>query len=81
MLIDYINRIKLPFEPSVMAQAAAYAALVRQRIYGQDPGEQSGRNGISREESESTWYQTGPNSWANFILIELGSEEKVSKHQ
>lgn len=77
MLIDYINRIKLPFEPSVMAQAAAYAAL-QDKEYMDRTLE---NNQAGMEYLEKNLDRLGikrVNSWANFILIELGSEEKVA---
>lgn len=77
MLIDYINRIKLPFEPSVMAQAAAYAAL-QDKEYMDRTLE---NNQVGMEYLEKNLDRLGikrVNSWANFILIELGSEEKVA---
>lgn len=72
-VIGYINRVKLPFEPNLLAQAAGLAAL-----------EDAEFPVITRENnSQGIHYLTSAfselglkcvQSYANFILIEMGTE-------
>ena len=77
MLIDYINRIKLPFEPSIPAQAAALAAL-HDKAY-LERTLQNNRDGMQYLVKElSKLGLDVVSSSANFILVDMKSETKVA---
>lgn len=77
MLIDYINRIKLPFEPSVLAQSAALAALSDSEYLEKTLNNNATGMEYLNTELENLGFTLIP-SHANFILCELNSEEKVA---
>lgn len=77
-LIDFINRIKLPFEPNCLAQAAGLAAL-GDDLYLQRTLENN-RSGmrVICNELDRLGLQWVP-SRGNFVLIELHAADLVSK--
>ncbi len=77
MLIDYINRIKLPFEPSVVAQAAALAALEDKEYLSKTLEVNSSGMAYLSKELDNLGLNRVDSS-ANFILVEMNSPEKVS---
>lgn len=76
-LIDYVNRIKLPFEPNILAQAAGLAALhddeyLERTLLNNEEG-----MAYLTSEFDKMGLQRTP-SHANFIMIEMGAQEKVA---
>ncbi|HEY9787566.1 MAG TPA: histidinol-phosphate transaminase [Candidatus Obscuribacterales bacterium] len=76
-LIDFVNRIKLPFEPNSLAQAAGLAALSDDDFL--DKTLENNRIGMKylTEEFDKLGLQR-IESHGNFIMIEMGSQAKVS---
>lgn len=77
-LIDYVNRIKLPFEPNILAQAAGLAALhddeyLERTLLNNEEG-----MAYLTSEFDKMGLQRTP-SHANFIMIEMGAQEKVAR--
>ncbi len=75
-LIDYVNRIKLPFEPNILAQSAGLAALhddeyLEHTLLNNEEG-----MAYLTGEFDKLGLQRIP-SYSNFIMIEMGSQEKV----
>jgi histidinol-phosphate aminotransferase len=80
-LISFVNRIKLPFEPNVLAQAAGLAALGDQGFIARSLD--NNRRGMSylSEEFKRLGLKQVP-SYANFIMVDFGSEPAVTRlHQ
>lgn len=77
-LIDFVNRIKLPFEPNCLASAAGLAALADEGFLQRTL--QNNRDGVKYLTEEFTrlglnWIPTK----ANFILIEMGKQDEVTR--
>lgn len=77
-LIDFVNRIKLPFEPNVLSQYAGLAALqdhvfLRKTVSNNEAGME-----YLKTELDALGMNRIP-SHANFILLEMGSAEEVSR--
>lgn len=77
MLIDYINRIKLPFEPSIPAQAAGLAALNDHEFLERTKTNTREGKKYLRENLDRLGFHRIP-SYANFIMLEMGSQEAVN---
>lgn len=80
-LIGYVNRIKLPFEPNSLAQAAGLAALSDSEFL--ESTLSNNREGKSRLVAEFSrlGLRQVPSS-ANFVMLDLETEERVSRiHQ
>ena len=78
MLIDYINRIKLPFEPSIPAQAAALAALRDKDYLAKTLKTNVDGMKYLNDELANLGITTIPSS-ANFICCEINSQTKVEE--
>jgi histidinol-phosphate aminotransferase len=77
-LIDFINRIKLPFEPNVLAQAAGLAALKDEPFLDRTlENNRVGRQRIN-EELDRLCLKRIP-SYTNYILVELFKADKVAQ--
>jgi histidinol-phosphate aminotransferase len=76
-LIEFINRIKLPFEPNILAQTAGLAAL-KEKDYLKKTIEftETGMQYLSKELDEMGLHRIP--SHANYMMIEMGSAEKVT---
>ncbi|HEY9870274.1 MAG TPA: aminotransferase class I/II-fold pyridoxal phosphate-dependent enzyme, partial [Candidatus Obscuribacterales bacterium] len=78
---SFVNRIKLPFEPNVLAQAAGLAALGDQEFIARSLD--NNRRGMRYLADE--FKRLGLNqvpSYANFIMVDFGSEPAVTRlHQ
>lgn len=77
-LIDYVNRIKLPFEPNILAQSAGLAALhddeyLERTLLNNEEG-----MAYLSSEFDKLGLQRTP-SHANFIMVEMGAQEKVAQ--
>jgi histidinol-phosphate aminotransferase len=77
-LIDYVNRIKLPFEPNILAQEAGLAALHDDEFLNRTLENNEEGMAYLTGEFDRLGLQRIP-SHANFIMIEMGSKEKVAK--
>lgn len=80
-LISFVNRIKLPFEPNVLAQAAGLAALDDQEFIARSLD--NNRRGMRylAEEFKRFGLNQLP-SYANFLMVDFGSELAVTRlHQ
>lgn len=80
-LISFVNRIKLPFEPNVLAQAAGLAALADDEFLTRSLD--NNRRGMSYliEEFDRLGLNRIP-SCANFIMVDFENEERVTRlHQ
>ncbi|MBC7997142.1 MAG: histidinol-phosphate transaminase [Leptolyngbya sp.] len=77
-LIDFVNRIKLPFEPNNLAQAAGLAALKNDDFLEETLA--NNRHGMAflQDAFDKLGLQRVP-SFGNFILCEMGSQEKVNR--
>ncbi|HEY9714860.1 MAG TPA: histidinol-phosphate transaminase, partial [Chroococcales cyanobacterium] len=75
-LIDFVNRIKLPFEPNCLAQAAGLAALKDDQFLLRTLD--NNRRGMQylNQELDRMGLRRVP-SHTNFILVELDSAERV----
>ncbi|MBI4859871.1 MAG: histidinol-phosphate transaminase [Candidatus Riflebacteria bacterium] len=76
-LIGYVNRIKLPFEPNTLAQAAGLAALAdHDHLYNTRENNRVGKKYLVEEFARLglDWVP----SWSNFVMIDLGTEEAVN---
>ena len=76
-LIDFVNRIKLPFEPNILAQAAGHAALgeadfLHRTIANNDVGKAY----LAAEFNKLGLHHIP--SHGNFIMIEMGRQERVT---
>ncbi len=80
-LIDFINRIKLPFEPNILAQAAGYAALHEPAFLERTLQ----NNAVGMQYLTAEFDRLGLHripSHGNFIMLELDSDDKVNRiHQ
>lgn len=80
-LINFVNKVKLPFEPNNMAQAAGVAAIrdevyLRRTLRNNDYGMR-----LITQEFEKIGLRYIP-SHANFLLVPMESEERVTRiHQ
>lgn len=77
-LIDYVNRIKLPFEPNILAQAGGLAALQDDEYLGNTLENNEEGMAFLTSEFDKLGLQRVP-SHANFIMIEMGAQEKVAR--
>ncbi|MDQ5933895.1 MAG: histidinol-phosphate aminotransferase [Cyanobacteriota bacterium erpe_2018_sw_21hr_WHONDRS-SW48-000092_B_bin.40] len=77
-LIDYVNRIKLPFEPNLLAQEAGLAALQDDEFLNRTLENNEEGMAYLTGELDKLGLQRIP-SHSNFIMIEMGSQEKVAK--
>jgi histidinol-phosphate aminotransferase len=77
-LIDFVNRIKLPFEPNILAQAAGLAALSDDEYL--DRTLENNEEGMAylTSEFDKLGLHRIP-SHANFIMLEMNSADKVTK--
>lgn len=75
-LIDYVNRIKLPFEPNILAQAGGLAALQDDEYLGNTLENNEEGMAYLTSEFDRLGLQRVP-SYANFIMLEMGSADKV----
>lgn len=77
-LIEFINRIKLPFEPNILAQTAGLAAL-KEKDFLQKTIEftETGMQYLSKELDEMGMHRIP--SHANYMMLEMGSAEKVAQ--
>lgn len=75
-LIDFVNRIKLPFEPNCLAQAAGLAALADEEFLAKTL--ENNRVGMTMitEELDRLGLKRVPSN-TNFVLVELFDAEKV----
>ncbi len=77
-LIDFINRIKLPFEPNILAHHAGMAALQdRDFLLKTIKMNEEGMAYLTTE-LDRLGLRRIP-SYANFIMIEMGSQEKAMR--
>ncbi len=77
-LIDFVNRVKLPFEPNVLAHYAGLAALqdhdfLRKTVTNNEVGME-----YLKKELDSLGLKRVP-SHANFILLDMGTAEEVHR--
>ena len=77
-LIDFVNRIKLPFEPNILAQAAGLAALADDEFLGRTLENNEEGMAYLTYEFDKLGLHRVP-SQANFIMLEMGAAEKVTK--
>lgn len=77
-LIDYVNRIKLPFEPNILAQAGGLAALHDDEYLGNTLENNEEGMAFLTSEFDKLGLQRVP-SHANFIMIEMGAQDKVAR--
>jgi histidinol-phosphate aminotransferase len=77
-LIDYVNRIKLPFEPNLLAQEAGLAALQDDEFLNTTLENNEEGMAYFTQEFDRLGLHRVP-SHANFIMCEMGSAEKVAK--
>lgn len=77
-LIDYVNRIKLPFEPNILAQAAGLAALNDDEFLGNTLENNEEGMAYLTQEFDRLGLHRIP-SHANFIMCEMGTKENVAK--
>lgn len=77
-LIDFVNRIKLPFEPNCLAQAAGLAAISDDEFLQRTL--ENNYNGMLylTQEFDRLGLQRIP-SHGNFIMCEMGSAERVAQ--
>ncbi len=77
-LIDFINRIKLPFEPNVLAHYAGLAALKdKDFLLKTVSNNEAGMEFLSKE-TDKLGMKRIP-SHANFALFEMGTKEEVQR--
>lgn len=75
-LIEFVNRIKLPFEPNILAQRAGLAALKEKEFLQKTIAfTEAGMKYLSKELDELGLNRIP--SHANFMMLEMGSVEKV----
>ncbi len=77
-LIDFVNRVKLPFEPNILAHYAGLAALqdhdfLRKTVANNEHGME-----YLKTELDALGMKRIP-SHANFILLEMGTAEEVTR--
>jgi histidinol-phosphate aminotransferase len=77
-LIDFVNRIKLPFEPNCLAQAAGLAALSDHEFLERTKENNQEGMAILNEEFDRMGLHRVP-SHGNFILVDMHDEEKVTQ--
>jgi histidinol-phosphate aminotransferase len=77
-LIDFVNRIKLPFEPNILAQAAGLAALADDEFLGRTLENNEEGMAYLTSEFDKLGLHRIP-SHANFIMLEMNSADKVTK--
>jgi len=77
-LIDFVNRIKLPFEPNILAQEAGLAALADDEFLGRTLENNEEGMAYLTYEFDKLGLHRIP-SHANFIMLEMGAAEKVAK--
>jgi histidinol-phosphate aminotransferase len=77
-LIGYVNKVKLPFEPNILAQAAGIAALrdedyLRRTLENNDAGMR-----MITQEFDRLGIRYVP-SHSNFLMVPFGSAERVNQ--
>jgi histidinol-phosphate aminotransferase len=77
-LIDFINRIKLPFEPNILAQAAGFAALADEDFLQKTLENNRIGKALINEELDRLGLKRIP-SHTNYILVELFDENRVTR--
>jgi histidinol-phosphate aminotransferase len=77
-LIDFVNRIKLPFEPNILAQEAGLAALSDDEFLERTLENNEEGMAYLTYEFDKLGLHRVP-SHANFIMLEMGAAEKVAK--
>jgi histidinol-phosphate aminotransferase len=77
-LIDFINRIKLPFEPNVLAQAAGLAALGDEEFLQRTLENNKAGRVLLNEELDRLGVMRVP-SHTNYVLIDLFNPDEVSR--
>ena len=77
-LIDFVNRIKLPFEPNCLAQAAGLAALADDDFLERTLANNKAGMHLITHELDRLGLMRVP-SHGNFILVELDSAERVTQ--
>jgi histidinol-phosphate aminotransferase len=75
-LIDYMYRVKLPFEPNILAQKAAVAALDDDDFIVKTT-ETNSRNLAKLKTFFTSMGVKHTDGKANFIMVELGSEDEA----
>lgn len=77
-LINYVNKVKLPFEPNMLAQVAATAAIKdTEYLGGVLENNDEGMRYLCNEFQKLGWYYV-PSS-TNFIMLPTDSPEKVKE--
>ncbi len=77
-IIDFINRVKLPFEPNILAQRAGVAALKdRDFLVRTIENNELGKMYLEAE-LDALGFDRVP-SHANFVFVEMHTAEKASK--
>jgi histidinol-phosphate aminotransferase len=80
-LIGFVNKVKLPFEPNNLAQAAGLAALQDHDFLNRSLNNNAEGMKVIAAEFDRRGLKQVP-SHANFILVDMGSEERVTQiHQ
>lgn len=77
-LIDFINRIKLPFEPNILAHYAGLAALHDRDFLMKTVTNNEEGLAYFAKELDKLGMKRIP-SHANFVLFEMGSEEETNR--
>jgi histidinol-phosphate aminotransferase len=77
-LIDFVNRIKLPFEPNILAQEAGLAALGDDEFLERTLENNEEGMAYLTYEFDKLGLHRIP-SHANFIMLEMDAAEKVAK--
>jgi len=77
-LIDFINRIKLPFEPNILAHYAGLAALQDRDFLMKTVNNNDEGLAYISAEADKLGMKRIP-SHANFVLFEMGSEEEAMR--
>jgi len=77
-LIGFVNRIKLPFEPNILAQHAGLAALADEDFLKRSLNNNTQVLKFLAEEFDRLGLKHIPSS-ANFIMVDFESREKVER--
>jgi len=77
-LIDFVNRIKLPFEPNILAQEAGLAALSDDEFLERTLENNEEGMAYLTNEFDNLGLHRIP-SHANFIMLEMNTAERVAK--
>jgi len=77
-LIDFVNRIRLPFEPNSLAQAAGLAALQDEDFLEETLANNRHAMAFLQDAFDKLGLERVP-SHGNFILVEMNSQERVNR--